>query len=90
MVTKTSKMGKSVETILETVIFIKGRVEAMEGTLDEHTEILAEHTKTLKDHTRILDDHTRDLNTIKNDVKTGLDRRKLLEVRVTKLETLSN
>ena len=32
------------------------------------------------------DDHTRDLNIIKNDVKTNLDRRLQLEVRVDKIE----
>ena len=40
MATKTSKMEKNVETILETVIFIKERVETMEGTLDEHSRDL--------------------------------------------------
>ncbi|HXK38533.1 MAG TPA: hypothetical protein VJ043_00370 [Candidatus Paceibacterota bacterium] len=79
MVAKTSKMEKNVETILETVIFIKEKVETMEGTLDDHTKILDEHTK-------ILDEHTRDLNTIKTDVKTGLDKRKLLDVRVDSIE----
>ncbi|OGG58190.1 hypothetical protein A3C86_00835 [Candidatus Kaiserbacteria bacterium RIFCSPHIGHO2_02_FULL_49_16] len=40
MVTKTSKMEKNVETILETVIFIKEKVETMEGTLDDHSRDL--------------------------------------------------
>ena len=86
MVAKTSKMEKNVETILETVIFIKEKVETMEGTLDDHTKILDEHTKIHDEHTKILDEHTRDLNTIKTDVKTGLDKRKLLDVRVDSIE----
>jgi hypothetical protein len=33
-----------------------------------------------------LDEHTSDLNIIKNDVKTNLDKRLTLEVRVTNIE----
>jgi hypothetical protein len=33
-----------------------------------------------------LDDHTRRLTTIKNDVKTNLDKRLTLEVRMTNIE----
>ncbi len=44
---------------------------------------------TKKDIVKInetLAEHTRDLNIIKNDVKTNLDRRLTLEVRVTNIE----
>ena len=35
---------------------------------------------------KTLDEHTRDLNIIKDDVKTNLDKRLQLEVRVTNVE----
>ena len=47
---------------------------------------LAEVKETLDEHTTILAEHTSDLNIIKNDVKTNLDKRLTLEVRVTNIE----
>jgi len=49
-------------------------------------EDLEEVNNTLDKHTKTLDAHTRDLNVIKNDVKTSLDKRMQLEVRVTNVE----
>lgn len=64
----------------------KDDIEALQKTLDEHTKILDDHTKILNEHTGILNDHTRRLATIENDVKTNLDKRLTLEVRVTNIE----
>jgi chromosome segregation ATPase len=47
---------------------------------------LAEIKETLDEHTQTLADHTRRLTTIENDVKTSLDKRLQLEVRVTNVE----
>ena len=57
----------------------KSDFTGLKQTLDEHTSILNEHTS-------LLNEHTRDLNIIKNDVKTNLDKRLTLEVRVTNIE----
>jgi hypothetical protein len=63
------------------------------GAMVEHVvkhmatkEDIAELKSTLDEHTKTLDDHTRRLNVIEHDVKTGLDKRLTLEVRVTKIE----
>jgi len=56
----------------EDVVKLEGKVDQMKETLDGHTEIL--------------NGHTRDLNTIKNDIKTNLEKRLQLETRVTKIE----
>ena len=48
------------------------KVDLIDGKVDQVEETLEEHT--------------RDLNTIKNDVKTNLEKRMKLEVRVNQLE----
>jgi len=55
-------------------------------TRKEFQEEIGEVNKKLDGHTTILNDHTRRLNVIENDVKTGLDKRLQLEVRVANLE----
>ena len=50
----------------------KDDIAALQKTLDEHTDTLA--------------DHTRRLGNIENDVKTDLDKRLQLEVRVANVE----
>jgi hypothetical protein len=47
---------------------------------------IADIRETLTEHTQILKDHTRRLRIIENDVKTNLDKRLTLQVRVTNLE----
>jgi hypothetical protein len=47
---------------------------------------IADVKSTLADHTKILNDHTRDLAIIKKDLTTNLDKRLLLEVRVSAVE----
>jgi hypothetical protein len=53
---------------------------------DELKAALEPIKKTLDEHSEILDDHTRRLTTIENDVKSSLDKRLQLEVRVTNIE----
>ncbi|MDO8552059.1 MAG: hypothetical protein Q7S01_00855 [bacterium] len=48
MATKTLKMEKNVEAILETVIFIKEKVEKMDVTLDEHSRDLTQIKKDVE------------------------------------------
>jgi hypothetical protein len=47
---------------------------------------IADVKSTLADHTKMLNDHTRDLAIIKKDLKTNLDKRLQLEVRVSHIE----
>jgi hypothetical protein len=65
--------------------------------IQELSEFIRDHMVTkddLKDElkaalepiTKTLDEHTRRLTTIENDVKTSLDKRLQLEVRVTNIE----
>ncbi|OGG80672.1 hypothetical protein A3A39_03190 [Candidatus Kaiserbacteria bacterium RIFCSPLOWO2_01_FULL_54_13] len=68
---KVFRKDKNVESLIETVDFIKDNM----STKDDVDEIK-----------KTLNEHTRDLNTIKNDLKTDVDKRKQLEVRVTRLE----
>src|SRR6266568_2772323 len=62
------------------------KLDQVRETLDGHTLILNEHTQILNQHTQTLNEHTRDLNTIKKDVERNLDKRMMLEVRVTNIE----
>ena len=57
--------------------------------IQESLDFIIEHMATKGDIDGLqkkLDDHTRRLNIIENDVKTGLDRRVQLEVRVGSIE----
>ena len=73
MKTTDSKKLDQIITMLGDIVHLFGK------RFDSVDEILNEHTKTL-------DDHTRRLNIIENDVKTNLDKRMQLDVRVTNLE----
>ncbi len=55
-------------------------------TKNDLKDALEPITRKLDEHTKILDDHTRRLATIENDVKTNLDKRLTLEVRVSNIE----
>ena len=73
------KLEENIESILETVNFIKDTVV----DIDERVEKIDERVEKVE---QTQDSHTRQLTTIENDVKTGLDKRKQLEVRVHSVE----
>ena len=76
MVAKTSKMEKNIETILETVIFIKEKVEGIDERVDDlDTKVDDLDTKVVK-----ID------NKLDVFAKHEVDKRLQLEVRVGKLE----
>jgi histone H3/H4 len=66
--------------------FIRDHIVTKDALKDELAAALEPIKKTLDEHTEILADHTRRLTTIENDVKTSLDKRLQLEVRVTNIE----
>lgn len=76
----------TIRSILETVVFIKEKVEGMDerfDTMDERFDAMDERFDTVE---ATLNQHTRQLTTIENSVEKDLDKRLMLEVRVTKLE----
>jgi chaperonin cofactor prefoldin len=71
----------------------KKRGKKKRSEIQELSEFIRDHMVTkdnLKDALepiqKTLDEHTRDLDMIKNDVKTNLDKRLTLEVRVANIE----
>ena len=72
-------MAKKKTEIQELSEFIRDHMVAKDDLKDELKAALAPIQQTL-------DDHTRRLTTIENDVKTNLDKRLTLEVRVTNIE----
>ena len=74
----------------------KKRGKKKRSEIQELSEFIRDHMVTkdnLKDALepmqKTLDEHTRDLDMIKNDVKTNLDKRLTLEVRVANIEKKS-
>lgn len=41
------------------------KLNKIEGTLDQHTDILSDHTKILKEHTGILNEHTEEIKSLR-------------------------
>jgi hypothetical protein len=66
--------------------FIRDHMVTKDDLKDELKAALEPIKKMLDEHSEILDDHTRRLTTIENDVKSSLDKRLQLEVRVTNIE----
>ena len=81
----SKKRGRKKKTeIQELSEFIRDHMVAKSDLADIRKEMA---TKTdIAELKRTLDEHTRDLNIIKNDVKSNLDKRLALQVRVTNLE----
>ena len=79
-------MAKKKTEIQDLSEFIRDHMVTKDDLKDELKAALAPIQQTLDEHTTILAEHTRDLNIIKNDVKTNLDKRLTLEVRVTNIE----
>ena len=71
--------AKKKTEIQELSEFIRDHMVTKDDLKDELKAALAPIQQTL-------DDHTRRLATIENDVKTNLDKRLTLEVRVTNIE----
>lgn len=44
------------------------KLNNIEGTLNEHTDILNEHTKTLSEHKDILNEHTEQFKKVREDI----------------------
>ncbi len=69
--------------------FMSEKLAAKSDLEDFATKSDLEGLATKEDVSKLqetLNEHTRDLNTIKNDVKTNLEKRMKLEVRVTNIE----
>ena len=64
----------------------KTEIQELSKFIRDHMVTKTDLKEALKPIQKTLAEHTGDLNIIKNDVKTNLDKRLTLEVRVTNIE----